>query len=250
MNEKAVDLSFSRVQAYLRCPWLYHLVYDLGWRSGPSAGMALGQSVHRTLGRFLAADNSERTQDRLFEIFDEEWVNEGFESPEATLAAYESARAMLHRFFEGEKSLFADVVATEKDFDIPFGDELRFRGTLDRLDRHSDGTYEIVEYKTRVEGWTPERTDADLQMTFYALGMKTVLQGAPVRLRYHFLSNGESRVVERSAAQLSDAERILRDVGQKLGEKDFTPDHRYCVRCEFARRCAHYRPSKDAGVVQ
>lgn len=250
MSDKPLDLSFSRVQTYQRCPWMYHLVHGLGWRSGPSAGMALGQSIHRTLGRLLSAENSDRSLGRLFEIFDEEWVNEGFESPEATISAYESARTMLQRFYENESGRFNDVVATEKEFDIPFGDGLRFRGTLDRLDRRADGGYEIVEYKTRAEGWTPERTSADLQMTFYALGMSTVLQGAPVRLRYHFLSNGESRVVERSPEQLADAQRVLRDVGQRIGAQDFQPDYRHCGRCEFARRCAHYRPSKDAGDIQ
>ena len=49
-----------------------------GWRSGPTAGMALGQSLHRTLGRFYAPDNRSGSLDRLMEIFDEEWVNEGF----------------------------------------------------------------------------------------------------------------------------------------------------------------------------
>jgi RecB family exonuclease len=240
------DLSFSRVQAYQRCPWMYHLVYNLGWRSGPTAGMALGQSIHRTLGRFLAAGATERSLERLHEIFDEEWVNEGFGSPEETVAAYESGREMLARFFEGESPRFADVVATEKDFDIPFGAGLRFRGTMDRLDRRGDG-YEIVEYKTQAAPWTPSRMEADLQMTFYALGMRTVLKGAPVRLRYHFLSNGESRVVERSAEQLAEAERILSDVGARLQKKDFTPDQRYCPRCEFARRCEYYRPPDAPG---
>ena len=116
-----------------------------------------------------------------------------------------------------------------------------------RLDRRSDGSYEIVEYKTRAEGWTPERTASDLQMTFYALGMKTVLAGAPVRLRYHFLSNGESRAAVRTESQLADAAGILTDVGRHIRAKDFVPDTRYCGRCEFAKRCEHYQPPKGGG---
>jgi RecB family exonuclease len=248
-GEQPTDLSFSRVQAYQRCPWMYHLIYDLGWRSGPTAGMALGQSVHRTLGRFLAEDNQERTLPRLLEIFDEEWVNEGFGSPEETLAAYNSGRAMMERFFQTESPRFADVVATEKEFDIPFGEGLRFRGTMDRLDRHGSG-YEIVEYKTQGAAWTPTRTESDLQMTLYAMGMKTVLKGAPVRLRYHFLSSGESRVVERSGEQMEAAGRLLADTGGRIRRKEFPPDQSYCARCEFARRCAHYRPPTEAGDNQ
>ena len=246
MTSTPIDLSFSRIQAYQRCPWMYHLVYDLGWRAGPTAGMALGQSLHRTLGRFLVDSNKERSRERLLEIFDEEWVNEGFDSPEATIAAYDQGRGMLERFFDGEKERFGDVVGTERDFELPFGTTFRFRGTLDRLDRRSDGAFEIVEYKTQADPWTPTRTESDLQMTLYALGMKSVLQGAPLRLRYHFLSNGESRVVERSVDQLSAAERLLTDIGERILAQDFQPNHSYCGRCEFARRCVNYRrPAKE-----
>jgi putative RecB family exonuclease len=245
-----IDLSFSRVQAYQRCPWLYHLVYNLGWRSGPSAAAALGQSVHRALGRFLAPDNAEKTYERLQEIFDEEWVNEGFQSPEETLAAYQSGQAMLEKFFQSEKAHFGEVVATEKEFNLPFEGDVRFRGTLDRLDKKPNGEFEIVEYKTGAEVWTPSRTESDLQMTLYALGMKSVLQGSPVRLRYHFLASGESRTVERNDTQLENARVTMSDIARKIRAKDFTPDNRYCRRCEFARRCTYYMPLPESGERQ
>jgi len=242
MTPTPVDVSFSRIQAYLRCPWLYHLVYDEGWRSGPSAGMAVGQSLHRTLGRFVAPDNNERSIDRLLEIFDEEWVNEGFASPAETIERYETGRAMLERFFQAEQGQAAETVGTEVDFDLPMGGNLHFRGTVDRLDRRSDGSYEVVEYKTNAEGWTPERTASDLQMTLYALGMRRALKVPAVTLRYHFLSNGELRPVSRSAEQLAAAETLIDEIGSKIREKFYAPNHAHCARCEFAGRCVNYRP--------
>jgi DNA helicase-2/ATP-dependent DNA helicase PcrA len=237
-----VDVSFSRIQAYQRCPWLYHLVYDEGWRAGPTAGMAVGQSLHRALGRFGDPKNTERSLDRLMEIFDEEWVNEGFTSPAETIERYEAGRAMLERFFDGEKSRAAKTVGTEVDFDLPFGDGFHFRGTIDRLDLLPDGRYEVVEYKTNVEGWTAERTENDLQMTLYALGMRRALKVASVDLRYQFLSNGESRAARRSDDQLAAAEALLEEIGAKIKSKSYTPNHAHCARCEFAGRCSEYRP--------
>src|SRR5262249_27935573 len=55
----AIEVSHSRVQTYERCPWMYHLVYNEGWRAGPKAPAALGQSLHRALADFLAPDNTD-----------------------------------------------------------------------------------------------------------------------------------------------------------------------------------------------
>lgn len=242
-GDAPIDISFSRIQAYQRCPWLYHLVYDEGWRAGPTAGMAVGHSLHRAIGRYCSPANAERTLDHLLEIFDEEWVNEGFASPEETIERYEAGRGMLERFFAGEQGRTAETVGTEVDFNLPMGDRLRFRGTVDRLDRLESGAYEVVEYKTQAGGWPPERTANDLQMTLYALGMARSLGVEGVALRYQFLSSGESRPVIRTAGQLEDADRLLNEIAAKISSKSYSPNFAHCARCEFARRCPLYRPS-------
>ena len=71
-----------------------------------------------------------------------------------------------------EKDAVREVVATEMDFDLPFAEGLRFRGTLDRLDKLADGGYEIVEYKTQRRRAGRRAIGGDLQMTLYALGMR------------------------------------------------------------------------------
>ncbi len=236
------DVSFSRIQTYQRCPWLYNLVYEKGWRTGPTAGMAVGQSLHRSLDRFCSVENTERTLYRLFEIFDEEWVNEGFSSPAETIEKYEAARTMLARFHAAEQDRHAETMGTEVDFELPMADGIMFRGTIDRLDRLADGVHEIVEYKTNAEGWPEQRTATDLQMTLYALAMRRKLNAPDIRLRYHFLSSGESRAAVRTEKQLSDADQLIRELGAKIKSRNYEPNHAHCARCEFARRCENYRP--------
>src|SRR4051812_37283655 len=97
-------VSFSRLQAYLRCPWLYHLVFDEHWRSGPTGPAALGRSLHETLGFYLSEQNSARSLEGLHEIFDSVWVNEGFHSPQETIEIYESGRKMLENFWKLDQS--------------------------------------------------------------------------------------------------------------------------------------------------
>ena len=239
---ETIEISHSRVQAYERCPWLYHLVYDEGWRAGPSAPAAFGQSIHRALDAYLAKSNNERSLDRLLGFFDEHWVNEGFGSPQQTLEAYERGRKILTNFFEIDRGRKSEIVATEVEFNQEIAPGVRFRGTMDRLDRHPDGSHEIIEYKTQAEAWPQERVDKDRQMTFYALGLREKMTEGPLKLTYYFLSSGTSVVTTRTETQLEEARALILSTAEKIRNKIFTPNHASCARCEFGRRCANYKP--------
>lgn len=240
-RSKRIELSYSRVQAYLRCPWMYHLIYDCGWRSGPTAPMAFGQSLHKTLAEYFSDSNKAKTLDRLLEIYDQMWVNEGYSSTQDTLDAYDRGRKILEQFFTLDKDRQSTVVATEKDFQTVLGDGLVFRGTIDRLDRYPDGRYEIVEYKSVGEPWTESRMESDLQMTLYSYGVAKALAIPPPYLRFVFLSSGKSIGTKRSDQQKKDAEKLLTSVADKIRIQDFTPNPAYCVHCEFGPRCVNYK---------
>jgi putative RecB family exonuclease len=236
-SRREIELSYSRIQTYLRCPYLYHLVYHKGWRAGPTGSMALGMSLHRALALYLAPDNHERTMERLGEIYDQVWVNEGFSSTQETLDCYDKGRHMLEEFYRTDSERQVEVVATEKDFEIKFDAKTRLRGTMDRLDRYADGTHEIVEYKTHAEHWTESRVGNDLQMTLYALAMRENLGPGPLKLRYHFLSTGESLYTQRTGDQIDAARKIVSDVAAHLRKEEFSANPSFCMRCEFKKRC-------------
>lgn len=235
-----VELSFSRLQAYLRCPWMYHLIYDLGWRSGPSAPVALGLTMHRTMAAFLAPDNKDRSWENLCQIYDALWVNDGFSGTSEIFDVYDRGQKMLRQFYDADQKRTSDVVGTEKEFEVMLGSDLRFRGTIDRLDKTSDGGYEIVEYKTQGDHWSGTRMENDLQMTLYAMGMKETLKGAPVRLKYHFFSTGETVEAQRTAEQMKAAVGLLKDTAHRIRQQKFEANTTYCAKCEFGKRCEKF----------
>lgn len=238
---KPVELSFSRLQAYQRCPWLYHLVYNLGWRSGPNASMALGQSLHRTLAAYLNRQNTVRTQERLMEIYDQNWVNEGFSNTQETLDKYDEGRKMLQQFFMIDSARTSTVIETEMEFKIDLPENIIFRGTVDRLDRAADGAMEIVEYKTQGDHWSDARMSNDLQMTLYSLGIQKIYPEAQIRLKYYFLSSGNFTPVQRDPEQKETAMKLMRDAAQHIRNGEFPAQPAFCGRCEFARRCENYQ---------
>jgi RecB family exonuclease len=232
-------VSFSRLQTFQRCPWLYHLVFDEKWRSGPTGSAALGQSLHQALDLFLSESNTDRSLERIYEIFDEVWVNEGFKSPQETFEIYESGRTMLKNFWEIDRQQKSKILFTEKEFGFDW-EGIHIQGTLDRVDQTADG-YEIVEYKTRGDRWTPERIEKDLQMTFYWWGASEGLGLKPLKLSYYFLSTGQKVEATRSDKDVEMLKGLVRDAAQKIQSGQFEPNFSYCAKCEIGKRCVNYK---------
>jgi RecB family exonuclease len=235
-RKKPIELSFSRMQTYFRCPWLYHLVYEQGWRSAPKGNMALGLTLHRTLADYLSNANTERSLARLIEIYDQMWVNEGYASTQDTLDSYDSGRKMLEKYFETDLKRRTSVVATEATFKLNVNN-VELWGTVDRIDRSPDGFYEIVEYKTQADSWSADRMDNDLQLTLYEWGVREGLGYSPLRLKYYFFSTGEYVDAKRSAEQAMDASTLVHQTARRMRSEDFEPNHAHCARCEFNNRC-------------
>lgn len=82
----------------------------------------------------------------------------------------------------------------EITLDLPDGTVLRFRGKVDRVDRHGDGTVRVVDYKSgrrdKFKDITPEDPTAGgtkFQLPVYGLFARSLGNGAGVRAEYCFL---------------------------------------------------------------
>lgn len=231
-----LEISFSKIQAYERCPYLYRLVFLEGWRAGPHARQAMGQSLHRTLAAFMSPENKDRSLDALLVTFDEHWLNEGFKTPEETFEFYEAGRKILENFFIIIADRSDETVGAEMTFRVEFG-PVALMGTIDRVDRLADGRYAVVEYKSNDRAWPEERIRNDLQMTLYDLGVRKGFGVEPAVLAYHFLDPGRIVRTERTDSDREEAITLVLTTAEKIQAGRFEPNRAWCPRCEFKNRC-------------
>jgi len=230
------ELSYSKVNAYQLCPWKYKLIYVDGWRTPPTPQISLGLTIHRTIEAYHQRQS--KLLEELLEIYDEKWVNEGFDHPQETVGFYERGRKMLVAFFNKMATRDARTVYFEQDFEFPL-QRHKVRGIIDCIDQHPDGSYELIDYKTHAEVWSQEKVDSDLQLTIYSLGCWMALKIRPKRYSYYFLSHDRIISTTRTAEQEASALQLLKDVGQKIVRREFTADTRHCYYCDFRYKC-HY----------
>lgn len=229
-----LELSYSKISTYRFCPWKYKLVYVDGLRVPPNPYISLGLSIHKTLEEFHK--NDKKHLDDLIEIYNQVWVNEGFQSPQQTMHFYEKGEKMLRQYFEWFRDRKSEVIAVEKEFRFPVGSRM-LRGIIDRIDRLPDDTYEIIDYKTHAEMWDQSRIDGDLQLTLYALGCKRVLNIDPSTLSYFFLAHNKVVPTHRTELQENEALDLMEQIAKKIEKNDFNADTTRCQKCDFKQTC-------------
>jgi DNA helicase-2/ATP-dependent DNA helicase PcrA len=117
-------------------------------------------------------------------------------------------------------------------------DELRLTGRIDRVDRHQDGSYEIIDYKTGSAKRAAE-LQRDLQLGVYALAAREVFRFEPLRLSYYYLETSERVTVDKPQERLAEDRQAIRNVAEGIRAELFPakPDRMKCGGCDFRMLC-------------
>jgi putative RecB family exonuclease len=137
-----------------------------------------GKIVHRALELFYQAYRGDQcTTFNLQDCVAKAWMD--FQDERATIGADRQAvEDLAHRIFQAEDPGKVDVVSTEQKLEVDLGGMV-FRGIIDRVDRESDGSLTIVDYKTGKTPSASQTNDKLRQLMLYAK-MYEAWSGIPV----------------------------------------------------------------------
>lgn len=260
--------SHSQLRTYLECParyafeQLYRIPVD-----GTRAYFEYGTLMHAAFESYVttrrqarAAGLREPGYEALEAAFRAAW--QAAEFPDRVGAGHYAARAQdeLRAFYDREVEGLSRAVALEISFTMELDPRdgsppVRVRGAIDRIDRHPDGTIEVIDYKT---GGARSQTsvDADEQLSTYALALRegavrdpvtgTGL-GTPGKLTLYFTSAGVSLSTRRSREQLDAHRDAILATARRIRSGDFaaTPSAKECGRCDYRRTC----PGRYSGTA-
>jgi len=241
-------LSPTRIATYLECAVKYKYIYidKIGkfyLRARP--GYSFGSSLHRVLQQFHEEGESLSAED-LVAGLEQRWVRAGYETEAQEQAHLETGQQIVqayHAAHQERAEAQVETLATEKTLSYDMG-AFKLSGRIDRIDRHADGSLEIVDYKSGRLKTTPEEVAGDLAMNIYQLLLKRQHPEARVFATLYCLRTGVSASAELSEAAIEQLEQDLRVLGAEILERDYmqlTPvPMDICEDCEFLSRCQRH----------
>ncbi len=243
VKEGVLDLSYSQLDTYERCPrrYMYSSVLNLRGRSGRHA--VAGNAIHAALEEFYKRFKhaSEAKLDDLIALFDEEFRKAEFDNELERRQHYDDGVKMAEAFFEAEKGRTTRPVELEKSFEFILGDT-RVRGRIDRIDKHPDGRFEVIDYKSGRIDSKKNYANENLQLPIYAMAMDELKMKLKCATIYGLkegkrvtLNRGEDLTEQAIAAARFRILEIAKHIRAGHFEPDPSPQN--CDWCDFRMLC-------------
>ena len=241
-------LSPTRINTYLTCPMKYRYIYfdKIGkFYLKATPGLSFGTSLHNALQNFHA-EGAVQTREELQQSVETAWVSAGYSSIEEEQTFKELGMQIIETYHEQavirtEQQVF--TLFTEKTISVEW-DRFILTGRVDRIDQHSDGSLEIIDYKSGRTEVYPEDIQESLAMRIYQLILADLYPGQRVFATIFALRSGESASYEMPEDERSEFKFEIQQIGHEILERDFenvTPFRiPACEYCEFISRCERY----------
>ncbi len=233
MYSDVYELNYSKIKTYLECPQAYKLKYIEEKREGLVPASSLGVSIHRTLEEYHRNSND---PSELLSYYDDCWLGAGYASAGEQMEWYLKGKKMLETYAEHEYERKTTVDSTEREF-IFEEKPWTFRGKIDRIDKHPDGSWEVIDYKTGTDVDLSLPVTDSLQMGIYAVGARRAWHMQKGKATFYFVAFDKT---VSAPFEAFDERKILDtfiEVGKKIEVNDFEPNTAHCVQCPFNTRC-------------
>ena len=229
-------LSATDLDLYMTCPLKYKFARVFGIPTPQTVNQRFGILVHSVLHRFHREDG-DAGPSRLAELLDSGWSRAGLGETGDEQQFRERARVGLAHYWEAESRSSSEVVSLERQFEFRVGSQV-VRGRVDRVDRHPDGTLEVIDYKTgqRVD---PDRLGGDIQLALYRLGAEEAWGVEAGAGSYYYVLDGVKEEIPAAPGDRERIERTVGEVGEGILGQDFEPkpSPRVCGWCDFRLVC-------------
>jgi DNA helicase-2/ATP-dependent DNA helicase PcrA len=230
-------LSYTQVDTYLRCPQMYQYRFVFRLPTRPKPQMQFGRILHEALKDALGSIEREKplTWAMVDSAYVAAWARERFCAPEQAPSLQDLGRTYLRRAFDAGD--LSKPLLLEQPFSLRV-DGLRLTGRIDRVDRHPDGGYEVIDYKTGSAKRAAE-LQRDLQLGVYALAAREVFRFDPLSLSYYYLETSERVTVDKPQERLEEDRQTIVKVADGIRAELFVakPDRMKCGGCDFRQLC-------------
>lgn len=243
--------SYSALDTYKTCPLQYKYRAIDKIRGKKTKEQVFGAVVHRAL-HFMAKRNPLfPTLDEVLNFYTQAWnqAQEQLGIPEKEKEFYlEHGRTLLKKFYTKNPPWNFDILDLESRFEVLI-DEHTLAGIIDRIDKPTGETYEIIDYKTGRRMPAQDAVDKDLQLSIYNLGLLKkwpFIKPEQVKLSLYYLEHGEKISSKRAPEALEETKKeilnTIHEIQEREKKADFPPTPGpWCQWCPYRPICPMWK---------
>jgi DNA helicase-2/ATP-dependent DNA helicase PcrA len=232
---EGVMLSASDIETYRTCPLKYKFARVFRIPQEPTLNQRFGILVHQVLERFHVG--GAQSLDEMHGLLEAGWRRGGFGDTDQEKQLHGKAVQALDRYFERLRTEDSEPVWFERQFSFRLGPHL-LRGRVDRVDRHPDGTHELIDYKTG-RPKTPAQLREDVQLALYALAARDAWDLEAAKQSYHYVLDDEKVPLPPGAVDREWISETVFQVADGILSQGFepTPSYAACSMCDYRIVC-------------
>jgi DNA helicase II / ATP-dependent DNA helicase PcrA len=232
---RGLMLSASDIDTYRICPLKYKFARVFRIPQEPTIHQRFGIVLHQVLERFHRQGGG--SLESLMDLFEASWRRSGFGDSDDELQFRERAVAALESYWRRDQDSDSEAVWFERSFAFKIGPHL-LRGRVDRVDRHPDGTYELIDYKTG-RAKTEQELREDVQLSVYQMGARESWGLETSAQSYFYVLTGEQVPVEHSEEELERVRSTVSEIAAGILKQRFepTPSPDVCRVCDYRIIC-------------
>jgi RecB family exonuclease len=234
---RGLMLSASDIDTYRICPLKYKFARVFRIPQEPTIHQRFGIVLHQVLERFHAQKEHDGSLEALMELFHASWRRSGFGDSDDELQFRERAVAALESYWRHDRESDSEAVWFERSFAFRIGPHL-LRGRVDRVDRHPDGTFELIDYKTG-RAKTEQELREDVQLSVYQMGARESWGLETSAQSYFYVLTGEKVPVAHSEEELERVRATVSEIAGGILKQRFepTPSPDVCRFCDYRIIC-------------
>lgn len=236
-------LSHSSISLYLECPQKFKFRYVDKLPQEPKSFFSFGQSIHSTL-QFFYENSTVPTLEQTLDHFSKNWVAAGYKNSQHEQEEKVKGVQILTDFYAKHAPIFRKPIFTEYRFNTKI-EGVPVIGFIDRIDKLSDNTLVITDYKTG-SSLVKGRALSDPQLTLYQIACEELLNKKVSKvILYHVNSLVPSvspaHSIEQTQFLRNQIVKVAQSIEKGLFLADPTPTK--CSRCDYRNICPSFIPS-------
>jgi DNA helicase-2/ATP-dependent DNA helicase PcrA len=247
MRGAGVMLSATDIEIYKVCPLRYKYARVFSIPREQTLPQRFGILVHQVLERFHSqltneelaglASPASSSSERLLTLFEAGWRRSGFGESNEERQLHEKAIDSLISYHDRFRRQESTPVWFERNFSFQIREHL-LRGRVDRVDRHPDGSFELIDYKTG-RAKSPAQLKEDVQLSLYQIGAKRSWKLDASKQSYYYVLDNEQVPLAPSEETIEQVEETAVNVAEGIRAQRFEPKPSYaaCSICDFQLIC-------------